>query len=58
MHVLSWPAIYSLELTPACNNRCPGCSNIYRDARQPAPVDAATWERWLTEFGPEAVQMR
>lgn len=58
MHVLSWPAIYSLELTPACNNRCPGCSNIYRDARQPAPVDAATWERWLSEFGPEAVQMR
>jgi len=58
MHVLSWPAIYSLELTPACNNRCPGCSNVYRAARRPAATDAATWERWLAEFGPEAVQMR
>lgn len=58
MHILSWPAIYALELTPACNNRCPGCSNIYSRARQGAATDAATWERWLAEFGPEAVQIR
>lgn len=58
MHVLSWPAIYALELTPACNNRCAGCSNIYSQARQPTATDAATWERWLAEFGPEAVQIR
>lgn len=58
MHILSWPAIYALELTPACNNRCPGCSNIYSPARRPAATDAATWERWLVEFGPEAVQIR
>jgi radical SAM protein with 4Fe4S-binding SPASM domain len=58
MVVLSWPALYALEITPACNNRCPGCSNLYSRARQPAPTDAATWERWLTEFGPEAVQIR
>lgn len=58
MFVLSWPAIYSLELTPVCQNRCPGCSNVYRDVRRPAPTDAATWERWLAEFGPEAVQIR
>jgi AdoMet-dependent heme synthase len=58
MHILSWPAIYSLELTPACNNRCPGCSNIYTTARTPAPIDAATWETWLVDFGPEAVQIR
>lgn len=58
MHILAWPAIYALELTPACNNRCPGCSNIYSHARRPAATDAATWERWLTEFGPQAVQIR
>jgi AdoMet-dependent heme synthase len=58
MNVLSWPAIYALELTPACNNRCPGCSNIYSHVRQPAATDAATWERWLAQFVPEAIQIR
>jgi radical SAM protein with 4Fe4S-binding SPASM domain len=27
--VLSLPVAYYLELTPACNNRCPGCGNVY-----------------------------
>jgi radical SAM protein with 4Fe4S-binding SPASM domain len=31
--VLSLPVAYYLELTPACNNRCPGCGNVYADHR-------------------------
>ena len=27
--VLSRPVAYYLELTPACQNRCPGCGNVY-----------------------------
>lgn len=58
MNVLSWPAIYVLEITPLCNNRCPGCSNVYADNRTPPPMSAAQWQTLLASFGPEAVQMR
>jgi radical SAM protein with 4Fe4S-binding SPASM domain len=58
MHVLSWPAYYALELTPDCNNRCPGCSNVYADDRTPPPLSATDWEAVLAHIGPEAVQFR
>ncbi len=58
MNVLSNPAIYALELTPTCNNRCPGCSNIYSGQRAPAATDADTWIAWLSVIGPAAVQIR
>lgn len=58
MNVLSWPAIYALELTSACNNRCPGCSNTYAADRTPPPLSAAQWESLLASFAPEAVQLR
>ena len=58
MYVLSTPAIYALELTSACSNRCPGCSNIYTGQRAPAATDADTWLKWLTVIGPAAVQIR
>jgi radical SAM protein with 4Fe4S-binding SPASM domain len=58
MYVLSLPAIYALELTPACDNRCPGCSNIYSSRRAPAATDADTWAKWLAVIGPAAVQIR
>ena len=32
---LSSPVAYYLELTPACNNRCPGCGNVYAADRAP-----------------------
>ncbi len=36
---LTCPAIYSLELTPVCNNRCSGCGNVFADDRsQKAPA--------------------
>jgi radical SAM protein with 4Fe4S-binding SPASM domain len=58
MNILTSPAIYALELTPTCNNRCPGCSNIYSGQRAPASTDADTWIRWLAVIGPAAVQIR
>ncbi len=58
MNVLSWPAIVALEITAACNNRCPGCSNVYAAARPGQVTPAEQWERWLAEFAPEAVQLR
>jgi radical SAM protein with 4Fe4S-binding SPASM domain len=33
---LSSPVAYYLELTSACNNRCPGCGNVYAAGRTPA----------------------
>jgi radical SAM protein with 4Fe4S-binding SPASM domain len=58
MYVLSLPAIYALELTTACNNLCPGCSNICKTNRAQLPLTAATWERLLAQFGQHAVQIR
>lgn len=58
MHVLSLPAIFALELTAACNNRCPGCSNVYATDRAPRPMSATDWEALLGRIGPEAVQFR
>ena len=58
MHILSWPAVYALELTPACNNACIGCSNVYQQHRLDAPTPAKQWEEWLAQFGPEATRFR
>lgn len=58
MNVLSWPAVVALEITAACSNRCPGCSNVYAAARAGRVTPADQWERWLAEFAPEAVQIR
>lgn len=59
MHTLSWPAIYALELTSACNSRCPGCSNVYAARRGgPPPLSAQEWRDLLAPFISEAVQIR
>lgn len=59
MHILSVPAIYALELTAACNNRCPGCSNVYAEQRGgPPPMSARQWRELLAPFIDEAVQIR
>ena len=43
--VLSLPVAYYLELTPDCNNHCPGCGNVYarHRGRLPAPLDGERW---------------
>lgn len=59
MYILSVPAIYALEITSRCNNRCPGCSNVYADQRSgPPPMSAREWEALLRPFISEAVQIR
>jgi radical SAM protein with 4Fe4S-binding SPASM domain len=58
MHVLSLPAIYALELTMACNNRCPGCSNLHKNDRSIRPLTGQAWESLLAQFGPAAAQIR
>ena len=54
--VLSTPAIYSLELTPACNNRCIGCSNVF--ARNRAPLSASGWQQVLAHIAPHAQSLK
>jgi len=58
MNVLDYPSTFSLELTAACNNRCPGCSNVYANSRPAAWSPASQWQAWLAQFAPEAVQLR
>lgn len=36
-------AFLFLELTPACNNRCPGCSNVFTTRRVEAPLSGDEW---------------
>jgi len=59
MHILSIPTIYALELTSACNSRCPGCSNVYAgDRNGRAMMPAQAWRDLLAPFISEAVQIR
>jgi radical SAM protein with 4Fe4S-binding SPASM domain len=56
-------AFVFLELTPACNNRCVGCCNVFAARRTPAPLPAEEWEgliarlaahvKWLKVSGGE-----
>ncbi len=58
MLVLSKPATYALELTAQCNNRCAGCSNVYRADRAPEVLSAATWAAFIDGFADAAVHLR
>lgn len=62
---LASPIIYSLELTPSCNNRCPGCSNVFisdketrlmTPTRQPMPL--ASWDTILDKIAPFAQRLK
>ncbi len=46
------PFLFSLELTPACNNRCEGCGNVF--ARQPAALSLQGWRQILKMIHPYA----
>jgi radical SAM protein with 4Fe4S-binding SPASM domain len=48
--VLSLPVAYYLELTPACNNRCPGCGNVYASGRMPGQDLRRVGEACLQSF--------
>ncbi len=55
---LSLPATYALELTAACNNRCPGCSNVYATGRARPQLPAEWWVQLLAEIAPTAAHIR
>ena len=62
IHVLSTPVLYSLELTPVCNNRCRGCSNVFAETRKARtllpPLGAAEWGAILEHIAPHAEQLK
>jgi AdoMet-dependent heme synthase len=56
--VLSQPAIFALELTPLCNSKCIGRSNIFSEDRSAAPMSGSEWESIIGAIVPEATQIR
>jgi radical SAM protein with 4Fe4S-binding SPASM domain len=72
--VLSLPVAYYLELTPLCNNRCPGCGNVYAPGRMarsgwrqmlgrrlqsPAPsLDGSEWRDLIARLASHARQFK
>jgi len=49
-HFLSTPVVYSLELTPVCNNKCTGCGNPNTGSRlgfRNNPLNLGSWKSIL-----------
>ncbi len=62
---LSAPALYSLELTPLCNNRCPGCFNVFIEDAATRPMHnvrptlaARDWRVILEKIKPYASRLK
>jgi radical SAM protein with 4Fe4S-binding SPASM domain len=61
---LPLPLTYYLELTPDCNNRCPGCGNVFVDDKTARPLsarhplDAAGWAAILAKIGGHAQRLK
>ena len=60
---LSTPVIYALELTPVCNNHCPGCGNAFIDEAERSkrnlqdkclPLALEGWKNVLDRLAPHA----
>ncbi len=59
IYTLSTPVIYSLELCAWCNNRCPGCSNVFIPrAKTPEPLSLEGWQSILTAIRPYAERLK
>jgi len=63
---LSSPVFAFLELTPLCNNRCPGCGNVFvergkeaKGTREAKPfLSAAQWWKVLKKLHPHIFSLR
>lgn len=61
---LSSPVYCNLELTPTCDNRCPGCSNVFlqekvhRATSLPPPLDLIGWQQVLAKLRPYIHSLR
>lgn len=64
LRVLSAPVLYALELTPACNNRCSGCLNVFsprgqtRGRDSAPPLDVSQWMSLLEKLAPHAHRLK
>lgn len=64
--VASVPLLYSLELTPACNNHCVGCYNVFLPSKsmqgnariQRNPLSLQGWQTILDKIGPNAHRLK
>jgi radical SAM protein with 4Fe4S-binding SPASM domain len=56
--VLSSPIFFALELTPACNNHCPGCCNVFPHTSTPQPLSARQWAKILAELKPDIHRLK
>ncbi|MBC8492381.1 MAG: radical SAM protein [Chloroflexi bacterium] len=54
---LSPPYFFFVELTSACNNDCPGCSNIFANRSQ-EPLPSVEWRRLLEQLGPHRPRLK
>jgi len=51
-------ALYFVELTAACNNACPGCSNVYADDRSAPPLSAREWRALFDRIAPTTARLK
>jgi radical SAM protein with 4Fe4S-binding SPASM domain len=66
LRVLSTPALFSLELTPLCNNRCLGCPNVFVEGKrtrgssrmQRPPLAFDKWRVILDRLAPHAHRIK
>lgn len=55
---LSAPVLYALELTPACNNRCAGCFNVFATDRAAPVLSLDNWQTILARIHPHAHRVK
>jgi radical SAM protein with 4Fe4S-binding SPASM domain len=57
---LTRPVALYLELTPVCNNHCPGCGNFYASKRAsvPAPLTGEEWCNLISQLLPQIRYLR
>lgn len=58
MLILSTPIFYSLEITPHCNNLCPGCGNVFSSKETRQPLSSAQWSQILTKISSHAYRLK
>lgn len=51
-------SFFFLELTPACNNACPGCGNVFASDRSCPPFSAAEWATVVERLAPYQPRLR
>jgi radical SAM protein with 4Fe4S-binding SPASM domain len=56
---LQAPVSFFLELTPSCNNRCPGCGNVFSERGPGGPVlSAKQWGQILDRIQASAFRLK